>query len=150
PETEHLVAGFRRRALSGAVVAGALAVVLLPLLWRDAPVVAERFPTRGVPFVAVSVCGGVGALVLVWRRHYTAARLAAGLAVAGVLWGWAAAQYPDLVVGQVAAASAAAPTQNLRAMLIAIGFGVAVLLPALFLLFRVFADPEPAGGDTRH
>ncbi len=149
-ETEHLVAGFRRRALGGAVVAGGLAVVLLPLLWRDAPVVAERFPTRGVPFVAVSVCGGVGALVLVWRRHYTAARLAAGLAVAGVLWGWAAAQYPDLVVGQIAAASAAAPTQNLRAMLIAIGFGVAVLLPALFMLFRVFADPEPTGGGTRH
>ncbi|AEH08102.1 MULTISPECIES: cytochrome d ubiquinol oxidase subunit II [Protofrankia] len=150
PGSEHLVAGFRRRALGGAMVAGALAAALLPLLWRDAPVVAQRFPTRGVPFVAVSVCGGVGALVLVWRRHYTAARLAAGLAVAGVLWGWAVAQYPDLVVGQVAVVAAAAPAQNLRAMLIAIGCGVAVLLPALFLLFRVFADPEPAGGEPRH
>ncbi|WP_322750213.1 MULTISPECIES: cytochrome d ubiquinol oxidase subunit II [unclassified Frankia] len=145
--TEHLVDGLRRRALGSAVVAGTLACVLLPLLWRDAPVVAQRFATRGVPFVMASACGGVGALVLVWRRHFTAARLAAGLAVAGVLWGWAAAQYPDLVVGQVSAVAAAAPTENVRAVLIAIGAGVAVLIPALVLLFKVFADPEPAAGD---
>ncbi len=148
--TEHLVEGFRRRALGSAVVAGGLAAALLPLLWRDAPVVADRFPSRGLPFVAVSACGGTGALVLIWLRHFTAARLAAGLAVAGVLWGWAAAQYPDLVVGQIDAASAAAPTENLRAMLIAIGSGVAVLIPALVWLFQVFAHPEPAGADLYH
>jgi cytochrome d ubiquinol oxidase subunit II len=59
-----------------------------------------------------------------------------------VLWGWAAAQYPDLVVGHATVDSAAAPAANIRALLIAIGLGMVVLVPALALLFRVFSRPE--------
>jgi len=143
PATEHLVAGFRRRALGAAVVAGALAVVLLPLLWADAPLVAHRFAVRSIPLVAVSAAGGLAALALVWWRRFTAARLAAGLAAAGVLWGWAVAQYPDLVVGQATVDGTAAPAANLRALLIAIIAGMVVILPSLVALFRLFAHPEP-------
>lgn len=147
PETVHLVEGLRRRALVSAVVAGGLAGVLMPLLFREAPTVAERFADRSPAFVAVSVAGGLAALVLVWTRRYTVARIAAGLAVAGVLWGWAVAQYPDLVVGDAArpgttVAEAAAPTANLQALLIAIAVGMTLIVPATVLLFRVFADPR--------
>ncbi|OHV42725.1 cytochrome d ubiquinol oxidase subunit II [Pseudofrankia sp. BMG5.36] len=144
PETTHLVAGLRRRALASAVVAGALAAALLPLLWSDAPIVADRFAARSVPLVAASAVGGLGALALVWRRRFTAARLAAGLAAAAVLWGWAVAQYPDIVVGQATVDGAAAPEANLRALLVAIAAGMLVILPALVALFRLFAHPEPA------
>jgi len=144
PATAHLVAGLRRRALAAAAVAGGLAAVLLPLLWADAPVVADRFAARSVPLVAASAAGGLGAIVLVWRRRFTAARLAAGLAAAGVLWGWAVAQYPDIVVGQATVDGTAAPAANLRALLIAIGAGMLLILPALLALFRLFAHPAPA------
>ncbi len=146
--TEHLVPGFRRRALGGALASGALAAVLLPLLWSDAPAVAHRFGDRSIPFAVASAAGGIAALVLLWRRRFTAARTAAGLAVAGVLWGWAAAQYPDLVVGHATVASAAAPEANLVAMLIAIGLGMAVIVPSTIMLFRLFSRPDAA--DAHH
>ncbi|MGF7236878.1 MAG: cytochrome d ubiquinol oxidase subunit II [Frankia sp.] len=146
PATAHLIDGLRRRAIASALVAGCLAAGLLPLLWIDAPTVADRFVARGVPFVVVSALGGLVALVLIWRRHYGLARLAAGLAVAGVVWGWAAAQYPDLVVGQVTVRAAAAPAANINALLLAILVGMVLLLPALLLLFRVFAHPEAPDG----
>ncbi|WP_018500473.1 cytochrome d ubiquinol oxidase subunit II [Parafrankia discariae] len=142
PETEHLVPGFRRRALGGAVVSGLLAVALLPLLWSEAPVVAERFAERSVPFVVISAMGGITSLVALWQHRFTAARVTAGAAVAGVLWGWAAAQYPDLVVGRATVDSAAAPEANIVAMLIAVACGLVVLIPSLWMLFRLFANPE--------
>ncbi|MCM3882724.1 cytochrome d ubiquinol oxidase subunit II [Frankia sp. R82] len=146
PTTAHLVPGLRRRALGGALASGALAAVLLPLLWSDAPVVAHRFAERSIPFAVASAIGGMAALALLWRRRFTAARIAAGLAVAGVLWGWAAAQYPDLVVGRSTATSAAAPEANLVALLIAIGLGMAVIVPSMVLLFRLFSHPDVSDG----
>jgi cytochrome d ubiquinol oxidase subunit II len=145
-DTAHLVDGLRRRALGSALVTGCLAAALLPLLWADAPAVAHRFPARGLPFVVVSAFAGLAALFLIWRRRYGSARLAAGLAVACVVWGWAAAQYPDLVVGHVTARAAAAPVANINALLIAIVVGMALLIPALVVLFRVFARPESSDG----
>lgn len=143
PATAHLVACFRRRALGGALLAGALAAILLPLLAADAPVVAHRFVARAVPLVVVSALGGIGSIVALWHRRFVAARLAAGLAVAAVLWGWAVAQYPALVVGQATVSSAAAPAANIRALLIAVGAGMLVILPAMIMLFRLFDRPEP-------
>jgi cytochrome d ubiquinol oxidase subunit II len=145
PATAHLVAGLRRRALVAATVAGLLAGVLLPLLWSDAPAVADRFAARSVPLAAASAVGGLAAIMFVWRGCFVAARLAAGVAVAGVLWGWAVAQYPDLVVGQATVDSAAAPAANIRALLIATGCGMAVIVPSLVALFRLFDRPEAAG-----
>ncbi len=78
----------------------------------------------------------------------TAARIVAGLAVAGVLWGWAAAQYPDLVVGHATVASAAAPEATLVAMLIATGLGMAVIVLSMFVLFRLFSRPDTS--DAHH
>ncbi|MBX6389190.1 MAG: cytochrome d ubiquinol oxidase subunit II [Frankia sp.] len=143
PATRHLVPGLRRRALAAAVVAGVLAMALLPLLWEQAPTVADRFAQRSIPLVALSAVGGLGAIWLVWRGRFTLARLAAGLAVGGVLWGWAVAQYPDIVVGHATVDSAAAPTANIQAMLIAIAIGMVFLVPALFALYRMFSRPEP-------
>ncbi|EFC83895.1 cytochrome d ubiquinol oxidase subunit II [Parafrankia sp. EUN1f] len=148
-ETAHLVPGFRRRALGGAVVSGLLAAALLPLLWSEAPVVADRFVDRSIPFVVISAIGGVSSLVALWRHRFTTARVTAGLAVAGVLWGWAAAQYPDLVMGQATVDSAAAPSANIVAMLIAVCCGLVILVPSLWMLFRLFSSPEVSSPEAR-
>ncbi|KJE19902.1 cytochrome bd-I ubiquinol oxidase subunit 2 apoprotein [Frankia torreyi] len=143
PATEHLVADFRRRAVGGAVVCGILALILLPLFWDQAPVVAHRFADRSLLLVVLSAIGGIGSLVALARNQFVAARLAAGLAVAAMLWGWAIAQYPDLIVGQVTVDDAAAPSTNIHAMLYAVVGGLVIVLPPMIVLYRLFTRPEP-------
>ncbi|MCM3883478.1 cytochrome d ubiquinol oxidase subunit II [Frankia sp. R82] len=143
PATAHLVPVFRRRAFGGAVVCGVLALILLPLFAHEAPVVAGRFGDRSVPLVALSAVGGVAALVALGRNQFVAARLAAGLAVGGMLWGWAVAQYPDLIVGQVTVDDAAAPSPNIHAMLYTVAGGLVIVLPPMIILYRLFTRPEP-------
>jgi cytochrome d ubiquinol oxidase subunit II len=135
---------FRIRAIGAGVVAGVLAVVGLVLVHSQAPVLWDGMIERGVPFVALSAVGGAGSLAAMAARRYGPARLAAGLAVGAVLWGWGAAQWPYLVVPDVTAEASAAPASTLR--LVAIGFtaGGLLLIPALLALFRVFkVSPRP-------
>lgn len=141
PVTAHLVRVFRRKAMGAAMASGAVALAMLPFLYRDAPTVAARFTERSIPFAAVSALCGIGSVIVLWREHYVLARATAGLAVAGVLGGWAAAQYPDLVVGVHTAAQAAAAPGSVDALLVAMTLGMAVILPAFLLLLRVFSKP---------
>ncbi|WP_194893602.1 cytochrome d ubiquinol oxidase subunit II [Catenulispora pinisilvae] len=140
--TEDLVPAFRRKALGAAGLAGVVSLALLPLLYRDAPTVAHRFTDRSIPFVAVAVVCGFGSIAVIWKRHYVLARATAATAVIGVLLGWAVAQYPDLAVGTATARDSAAGPANLHALLIAMGFGLVVILPAFYLLLKVFSGPE--------
>ena len=146
PATAHLVAVFRRKAISAAVASGAVALAMLPFLYRDAPIVAARFTDRSIAFAAVSGACGIASLLVLWRERYVLARITAALAVATVLGGWAAAQYPDLLVsaGGVDAYSAvqsAAAPQSVDAMLIAMCLGMAVVLPSFYLLLKIFSRP---------
>ncbi|NUP53917.1 MAG: cytochrome d ubiquinol oxidase subunit II [Catenulispora sp.] len=142
PGTEDLVPVFRRKALAAASVAGVVSLALLPLLYQDAPTVAHRFTERSIPFVVLAVVCGFGSIAVIWKRRYVLARATAATAVVAVLLGWAAAQYPDLAVGTATARDSAAGAANLHALLIAMGFGMAVILPAFFVLLKVFSGPE--------
>jgi len=146
PATTHLVPVFRRKAIGAAVASGAVVVAMLPFLYRDAPIVAARFSDRSIPFAAVSAVCGIASLLVLWRERYVLARATAALAVATVLGGWAAAQFPDLLVSTggidaySAVRSAAAP-QSVEAMLIAMCLGMAVVLPSFYLLLKIFSRP---------
>ena len=142
PQTEDLVPVFRRKALAAATLAGAVSLALLPLLYQDAPVVAHRFTERSIPFVVLAAACGFGSIAVIWRRRYVLARATAATAVVAVLLGWAVAQYPDLAVGAATARDSAAGPANLHALLIAMAFGMTVILPAFLLLLRVFSGPE--------
>ena len=146
PATVHLVPVFRRKAMGAAVASGAIAIAMLPFLYRDAPIVAARFTDRSISFAALSAAFGIASLLVLWRERYVVARVTAALAVATVLGGWAAAQYPDLLVSASgvdaygAVQSAAAP-QSVNAMLIAMCLGMAVVLPSFYLLLKIFSRP---------
>ncbi|HEY0671107.1 MAG TPA: cytochrome d ubiquinol oxidase subunit II, partial [Longimicrobiales bacterium] len=58
--------------------------------------------------------------------------------VAMLLGGFIAAQYPYLVYPDLSIGNAAAPPASLRFFLIATPLGLLLLLPSLYLLFRVF------------
>ncbi|NUR59964.1 MAG: cytochrome d ubiquinol oxidase subunit II [Catenulispora sp.] len=141
-DTEDLVPVFRRKALAAATLAGLVSLALLPLLYQDAPTVAHRFTERSIPFVVLAAACGFGSIAVIWKRRYVLARATAATAVIAVLLGWAAAQYPDLAVGAATARDSAAGAANLHALLIAMAFGMTVILPAFFLLLKVFSGPE--------
>ena len=140
---ERLARGFRTRALVAGAVVGVVAAVGIVVVHADAPALWRGLTGHGAPLVVLSVLAGVAGLVLLFRGRYGAARLAAGLAVAAVIWGWGVGQYPLMLPPDVMVQSAAASSTTLNAMVVTLLAGSLLLGPALFLLYRIFQSaPE--------
>jgi cytochrome bd ubiquinol oxidase subunit II len=99
--------------------------------------------------VCTSACA-VLALGALWKRRYRLARVAATGQVTLILTGWGIAQFPRLVMPDVDIYATAAPPVTLRLLLIALGLGALILLPSLYVLFRVFKTPHPPRRDPTH
>jgi cytochrome d ubiquinol oxidase subunit II len=141
---------YRRRALVTGVVVGGIALVGIAVLTADAPGLAAGLFGRGVPLLVASTLGGTGSLLLLWRRRYPLARITAAVAVAGVLLGWAVAQYPFLLVGYLTVEDAAASPATLSALLIALLAGAVVVLPSLAWLYLLAQRVGRAATTERH
>jgi len=133
-----LVPALRRSALLAGVAVGVLAAVGLLVVRLDAPRLFDSlFDGPALVFVLVSIVAGVVSLVLLWASRFVAARPAAGLAVASILWGWGVAQYPNLLPGTTVDA-AAANSAVVQAVLGVCVVGVLLLVPSLWWLFSIF------------
>lgn len=133
-----LVAAFRRRALLMAVIAGALAVGGVVTVKQDAPFLYHGLTSGdGISMLIVSIIAGVTTAGLVWIRRFAVARFTAAIAVAAIIVGWALAQSPYLLPKTLTLHQAAAPSGTLMALLIGLGVGAIVLVPALWLLYRL-------------
>jgi cytochrome d ubiquinol oxidase subunit II len=132
-----LVEKFRRRALASGVVSGAVVLGGIVVLHADAPELFDGLTGRGLPLVAISAVAGLVSLACVWRRQFVVARAAAASAVTAVLWGWAAGQYPYLLEGELTIRQAAAAPVTLRAVLLSLGVGAVLVVPALVALFTM-------------
>ena len=137
----ELCEDFRRRALgAGAAVFVTAALALLLAVAGDAPLMFRGLLGSGwaLPLHLLTGAAAVGAFAAVWCRRYWLARLAAGLQVSLIVWGWALAQYPYLLPPDFTIESSAAPAVTLRLVAWALAAGALVLLPSLWYLFRVF------------
>jgi cytochrome d ubiquinol oxidase subunit II len=133
-----LAEAFRRRALGAAVVAGAFAIGGLLVVKSDAPDLYDGLTSGlGLVMVIVSALIGIATFGLIWTRRYEIARYTSGLAVGAVLVGWAAAQSPDFLPGQLSFEDAAAGNSTLIATLVAIALALAVIVPSLWWLFKL-------------
>jgi cytochrome d ubiquinol oxidase subunit II len=129
---------FRARALGAGVGAGALAIAGLFVVHEDAPALYEGLTSgSGLAMVIASGIAGVITLSLVWRGRFAIARFTSAAAVATILVGWAVAQRPDFLPGQLTFEQAAASDATLIALLIVVGIALVILVPALTLLFRL-------------
>ncbi|MGI8846118.1 MAG: cytochrome d ubiquinol oxidase subunit II [Thermoleophilaceae bacterium] len=129
---------FRTRALLSGVIAGAVAIGALPVLASDAPdLFAGLDHGGGLACVVVSGLAGAATLGLVAADRFGAARATAAGAVSAVVVGWAVAQSPYLLAGELTLDQAAAPHATLVAMLVSLGIGAIVLVPSLALLYRL-------------
>ena len=133
-----MVNAFRTRALESGIVAGALAIGGLFVLHEDAETLYEGL-TQLPALLAVIASGVAGAatLFLVWTDRFGPARASAAGAVGCIAIGWALAQEPELLPGALTIEQAAASDATLTALLIATIAGMALLVPALVLLYRL-------------
>jgi cytochrome d ubiquinol oxidase subunit II len=133
-----LLAYFRARAIVIALLLGGIALVGIAVLRADAPHLFNGLVSRGLPLILASVAAGIGSILLLARRRPGLARVAGALAVTAVIWGWAVAQYPYLLQPELTVQAAAAPETTLRAMLISLVVGAALVVPSLVFLFTLF------------
>jgi cytochrome bd ubiquinol oxidase subunit II len=136
---------FRRRALGAWLVAGALSLAVLLLAFFEAPRLWQRLTGwPALPVVAAGVCLAPLSAWAMLRRRFGWARILAAGQVVVLLTGWAIAQWPYILYPDVTLHDAAAPEGTLRAVLITLPFGLAILLPSLWFLFAVFKGRNPA------
>ncbi len=129
-----LAAAFRWRALLAGALSGGLALAGLLVMRRSG---LDLTHGAALALVCVSGVAGLATLGLCWASRFGLARLTAALAVAAVVVGWAAAQAPRFLPG-LTVTQAAAGEATLVALVIAVGCGSVVLVPALGLLFTLF------------
>lgn len=136
---------FRKRGIIAGMVLGILTTVEIPVAMVDAPLFASRFlAARNVPFIAMSVIFGITTLILLWRCRFLWAQIAAAGSVTLTITGFAAAMYPDFLIGQLSLAAAAAPHATLRAFFSVLVIGIIILVPSLLLLYWTFrGEPNP-------
>ncbi|HEX6747583.1 MAG TPA: cytochrome d ubiquinol oxidase subunit II [Longimicrobium sp.] len=143
-ETEgDLREDFRRRALLAGTAVVAMSALMLPLLYLEAPHLWRGLLSlRAAPVVALGVAAALLSGWALWKRRPRLARTATIAQTACLLAGWGIAQHPYLIYPDVTVHGAAAHEATLRFVLWSTPFGMALLLPSLWWLFRVFKGPS--------
>jgi cytochrome bd ubiquinol oxidase subunit II len=134
---EGLTSAFRTRALVSGVGAGAIAIGGLAVIHQDARMLFDGL-TEGGGLAALlgSVAAGVTTLILAARSRFEPARYTAAIAVASIIAGWGLAQSPTFLPG-LTVEDAAAGDSTLIPLLVGLGIGAFILIPSLFVLFRL-------------
>ena len=136
-----LAEAFRRRSLVMGVFVGVVALLGIVVLAVDAPDLYHGLVSQALPLVVLSAVAGIGSLVLLYLRRFRAARLTAAAAVGSILWGWAVAQYPFLLVGEMTISQASAADTTLSALLVSLVIGAILVVPSMILLFVLAQRP---------
>jgi cytochrome bd ubiquinol oxidase subunit II len=133
---------FRRRAIGAALAADLMAGVVLLLSIDGAPRIWSGLTQRPWtwPLIWTVTALALGALYSLWTRRFMAARTCAQGQVALILWGWAFAQFPNLVEPNITIYNAAAPPITLHLLAGALAAGALVLFPSFRYLLIVFGS----------
>ncbi len=130
-----MVEYFRRRAVAAAVVSGLVAFAGIFVLDADATYLFHGLASRGLPFIILSAICGVTSLVFLLRGKGAIARPFAIAAVASVIIGWGAAQWPYMLPQSLKVSAAAAPDPTLWTILVVFIAAAVLILPSLALLY---------------
>jgi len=137
---EALRQDFRRRALWAGATSAFVAAIDLYLARADAPLVWTAL-TEGylaMTFRVGATVAAIGAMASLWQGRYRIARIAAVIEVSLIVWGWALGQFPFLVPPDLTVDNSAAPPATLRLLAFALALGLALLIPSIRYLFKIF------------
>ena len=131
---------FRRRALIAAVSVGAMAALSFILSAEGAPAIRRGLGSSpwSIPFHILTGVVALWAIWMLWNRQFRLARILVPIQVTLIVFGWGLAQYPYLVTPNLTFSNTAAPDAVLRPMLIVLGIGGVLLVPAFWYLYAVF------------
>lgn len=146
----ELAEDFRGRALLAEIVAGVLAAAVAwraavdaPDLWAALARSSWTWPVQlGTAAAAIVV---LAALV---TRRFGLARFAVAAQVGLVVLGWGLAMDGYIVRPDVHVTAAGTRPEMMGPLMMAVSIGLAVLLPSLRLLFRVFKRSKTTGDST--
>ncbi len=143
---------FRRRALANGLAVGATAALTWALAYGGAQELSRGLSSHWWTWPLQIATGlvAVGAMGSLWRRHYLTARALAVVQVGLIVLGYGAALFPYLVVPDFTLANSAAPAQTQRLVQLAFCGGAVLLLPSLFVLYRVFKGQRAFQVIDRH
>ncbi len=144
--TGELREDFRTRAIVAGTSTAALAIGVLALAWSEANwFFRQMISLRSMPVLVAGLACFAGSAWAVFGRRYRASRYLAAGEIIFLLLGWGLAQRPYLVYPDMTLQRAAAPAPTIAFLLGSLPVGLIVLLPSLWLLFRVFkATPRAA------
>jgi cytochrome d ubiquinol oxidase subunit II len=144
----ELAAQCGRKAFWSGVVAGAVALLAYFPLRADAGTLVRRLEGRGSVPVVASAIAGFAALVLLRRKRWAVARIAAVAAVASIVIGWGVGQYPDVLVDHATINDVAGAHSTMIGLVVTFAIAAVTVVPSLLWLFALVqlspADPtEP-------
>ena len=140
---------FRNRGLIASLLLGALTTIALPIAYWDAePFWDELGEPAALAVMGAAVAVGLLSLLTLWKRWYALAPPVAAGAVALVIAGWGAVQYPYFILPDERIADVAAGDATLTAFLIALAIGALILVPSLALLYLTFSEKTGGPGVT--
>ncbi len=146
----ELQAIFRKKALAAGTIVVGLSAVLLPLVRSRAPHLWIGLSSgAGAAVLAVGASAALCSGAALYLRRFKIARAAAVLQVSCLLAGWGVAQHPFLVYPDLTLAAAAAPPATLRFFLYTLPIGLALIVPSMLFLFRVFSPANVDGGSGK-
>src|SRR5262249_7346089 len=128
---------YRELAIGTVFVGGVVALAGLITVERDDARLWHtliRWPADAA--VALSAAAGIIAILCLVNRRFELARIVSAAAVAAVIAGWALAQRPEMLPG-ITVSEAAAGRETLIAVLVGLAVGALILVPSLFVLFRM-------------
>ncbi len=143
-----LVAELRRKSLIGGAITGLIVLAGIPILLTDSPTLADGLLGRAMPLAIGSGLAGLLTMIELYRGNHRRARIVAAVAVALVVAGWGAAQYPWVLVDQVTVDEAAGANATLIGLLVASGLAAVLVLPPLIYLLTL-ADSNRVGTDPQ-
>jgi cytochrome d ubiquinol oxidase subunit II len=132
---------FRGLALGSGAIVLALMLAALGTAAQSTPPLWHRLVGVALPVVEAGLGAQVLALLALARRRYLVARAAGVVAASLVLWGWFVVQAPRLVGPRLTLHGAAATHPALVAVAVSVAAVLLAVVPATFLLFRLFDRP---------
>jgi cytochrome d ubiquinol oxidase subunit II len=130
---------FRRRALASGTALVALSALAPWITRREAPTLGHALlAPRSLPVLVLGALVALLSGLALRQRWYRLARATSVAWVALLLVGLGLAMYPSLIVPDLDLHDASAPTVTVQGVLWTIPPGLAVLIPSLGFLFKVF------------
>ena len=137
-QEEDFVASYRLKALVASILVSALGILCLALSVTEAPWLWNGLLTHAFAYVGATCLMGLLVLVALIVKRYHLASFFVILETALLLISWGVSQYPYLIPPDLTIEQAANTSEMITTLLIVMLIGMAIVLPSLFYLLRVF------------